>query len=289
MNPEIVVSELKIGQRADYESTEPHDLLLISEQALGEGEIEIAERFYPRLNDIEQCIYQFRIAQRNNQAELAQNHLTSALQKSRSKESRDHLLEARIRMEWGILRASIGEHEQAGVDLRWAMDRLGALSDGHRWHGLCILNMAKWHQNRGELGMALAMHAEISRHGPHHIEIISLSRRNAAEILVEKNHLHSALRNLWISHHGFRQTGMIEASIESGLHWIDLGLGSISDSAITMDEAVMNAAPRSVGEPIPNAEIHPNDLSAIVEWMLDQELDEIGASIVAEAQDLLQS
>ena len=289
MNPEIVVSELKIGQRTDYESTEPHDLLLICEQALGEGEIEIAERFYPRLNDIEQCIYQFRIAQRNNQAELAQNHLTSALQKSRSKESRDHLLEARIRMEWGILRASIGEHEQAGVDLRWAMDRLGALSDGHRWHGLCILNMAKWHQNRGELGMALAMHAEISRHGPHHIEIISLSRRNAAEILVAKNHLHSALRNLWISHHGFRQTGMIEASIESGLHWIDLGLGSISDSAITMDEAVMNAAPRSVGEPIPNAEINPNDLSTIVEWMLDQELDEIGASIVAEAQDLLQS
>ena len=79
MNPEIVVSELKIGQRADYESTEPHDLLLICEQALGEGEIEIAERFYPRLNDIEQCIYQFRIAQRNNQAELAQNHLTQPL------------------------------------------------------------------------------------------------------------------------------------------------------------------------------------------------------------------
>ena len=289
MNPEIVVRELKFGQRADYESTEPHDLLLICEQALGAGEIEIAEKFYPRLNDIEQCIYQFRVAQRNNQAELAQNHLTSALQKSRSKESRDHLLEARIRMEWGILRSSIGEHEQAGVDLRWAMDRLGSLSDGHRWHGLCILNMAKWHQNRGELGMALAMHAEISRHGPHHIEIISLSRRNAAEILVAKNHLHSALRNLWISHHGFRQTGMIEASIESGLHWIDLGLGSISDSAITMDEAVMNAAPRSVGEPIYKAEINPNDLTSIVEWMLDQELDEIGASIVAEAQDLLQS
>ncbi|MBJ84174.1 MAG: hypothetical protein CMB52_01480, partial [Euryarchaeota archaeon] len=110
-----------------------------------------------------------------------------------------------------------------------------------------------------------------------------------AEILVAKNHLHSALRNLWISHHGFRQTGMIEASIESGLHWIDLGLGSISDSAITMDEAVMNAAPRSVGEPIYKAEINPNDLTSIVEWMLDQELDEIGASIVAEAQDLLQS
>ena len=152
-------------------------MLLICEQALGQGETEIAEMFYPKLNSIEQSIYQFRIAQLGNDAELAQTHLTTALQNSRTRELRDHMLEARIRMEWGILRASIGEHEQAGVDLRWAMERLGALSEGHRWHGLCILNMAKWHQNRGELGMALAMHSEISRNGPHHIEIIAVSRR----------------------------------------------------------------------------------------------------------------
>lgn len=289
MNPESIVSELRSGKRTDYQSTTDHDLLLICEQAIGEGLHQIAEIFFSRLNEIEQSIYQFRIAQQNNDAEMAKKYLTSALNSSRTKANRDHLLEARIRMEWGILRASIGEHEQAGVDLRWAMERLGALSEGHRWHGICILNIAKWHQSRGELGMALAMHSEISRNGPHHVEIISISRRNAAELLIEKNHIHSAIRNLWISHHGFRQTGMIDAAIESGLHWIDLGLANVSVQAQRMDDAVNNAAPRSVGEPLPEPSIHPEDLQIMKQWMEDQDLDEIGNAIVEEAQERLQS
>lgn len=287
MNPETIVNEICSGIRSDYVSSEPHELLLICEQALGQGEHQIASMFFNRLNEIEQSIFHFRKAQLQNNAELAQQHLASALQTSRSNEHRDHLLEARIRMEWGILRASIGEHEQAGVDLRWAMERLGALSEGHRWHGLCILNLAKWHQNRGELGMALAIHAEISRNGPHHIEIVSISRRNAAELLVAKNHMHSALRNLWISHHGFRQTGMLDAAIESGLHWIDLGISGLNSQAQTMDDAVHNAAPRSVGEPLPAPEIHPDDLKLMIEWMETQELDEVGNELVDEAQDLI--
>ena len=287
MNPETIVNEIGSGIRSDYVSSEPHELLLICEQALGQGEHQIASMFFNRLNEIEQSIFHFRNAQLQNNAELAQQHLASALQISRSNEHRDHLLEARIRMEWGILRASIGEHEQAGVDLRWAMERLGALSEGHRWHGLCILNLAKWHQNRGELGMALAIHAEISRNGPHHIEIVSISRRNAAELLVAKNHMHSALRNLWISHHGFRQTGMLDAAIESGLHWIDLGISGLNSQAQTMDDAVHNAAPRSVGEPLPAPEIHPDDLKLMIEWMKTQELDGVGNELVDEAQDLI--
>jgi hypothetical protein len=289
MNPETIVEEIRSGVRSDYVETEPHELLLICEQSLGQGHTDIASMFYARLNEIEQDIYHFRSAQLANDAVLAQKHLTNALQISRTREHRDHLLEARIRMEWGILRASIGEHEQAGVDLRWAMERLGALSEGHRWHGLCILNMAKWHQNRGELGMALAMHAEISRNGPHHVEIIAISRRNAAELLVAKNHIHSALRNLWISHHGFRQTDMIEAAIESGMHWIDLGVNNVTTQAQCMDDAVHNAAPRSVGEAMPEPAIHPGDLKIMVEWMQSQDLDEIGLALIAEAQEILHS
>jgi len=289
MNPETIVGEIMSGVRSDYIESNPHDLLLICEQALGQGHNHVAEMFYDRLNEIEQSIYQFRSAQLANDAILAQKNLTTALQISRTREHRDHLLEARVRMEWGILRASIGEHEQAGADLRWAMERLGALSEGHRWHGLCILNMAKWHQNRGELGMALAMHAEISRNGPHHVEIIAISRRNAAELLIAKNHIHSALRNLWISHHGFLQTDMIEAAIESGLHWIDLGMSNVSSTAQSMDDAVHNAAPRSVGVALPEPAIHPDDLKIMVEWMQSQELDEVGLDLIKEAQDLLQS
>ena len=289
MNPATIVEQIRSGERTEYTSSEPHDLLLICEQALGQGETEIAEMFYPKLNSIEQSIYQFRMAQLGNDAELAQTHLTTALQNSRTRELRDHMLEARIRMEWGILRASIGEHEQAGVDLRWAMERLGALSEGHRWHGLCILNMAKWHQNRGELGMALAMHSEISRNGPHHIEIIAVSRRNAAELLIAKNHIQSALRNLWISHHGFRQTDMLDAAIESGLHWVDLGISNVTREAQSMDDAVHNAAPRSVGEPLPKPAIHPDDLCIMLNWLMEQQLDDIGQTLISEAQELLQS
>ncbi|MEE2758581.1 MAG: hypothetical protein VYA86_01215 [Candidatus Thermoplasmatota archaeon] len=288
MNPENIVNEIRSGKRTDYQTSKAHEALLICEQALGAGEAAIAQMFYTRLSEIEQQIYHFRVAQLDNDAALAQQHLTSALQISRSREHRDHLLEARIRMEWGILRASIGEHEQAGVDLRWAMERLGAISDGHRWHGLCIINMAKWHQNRGELGMALAMHSEISRNGPHHVEIIAISRRNAAELLVAKNHNHSALRNLWIAHHGFRQTGMVEAAIESGLHWIDLGIGNITPNAQRMDDAVNNAKPRSVGDPLPEATVSPDDVMIMIEWMEGQELDEVGQSLLTEAQELVQ-
>ncbi len=288
MNPADIVDGIRTGVITDFTASEPHDFLLICEQALGQGEPQIAKLFFDRLNTIEKSIYKFRNAQMANDATLAQQHLTTALQISRTTEHRDHLLEARIRMEWGILRASIGEHEQAGVDLRWAMERLGALSEGHRWHGVCILNMAKWHQNRGELGMALAMHAEISRNGPHHIEIIATSRRNAAELLVAKNHIHSALRNLWISHHGFRQTDMLDAAIESGMHWIDLGIGNISNQAQTMDDAVHNAAPRSVGEPLPEPAIHPDDLQAMVLWLECQDLPEIGRVLLNEAHESLQ-
>ena len=154
-----------------------------------------------QLNSAELEIVNFRIAQLNNEADVAQQCLANALEISRSKDTRDHLLEARIRMEWGILRASLGEFVEAGVDLKWAVDRLSSISEGHRWHGIALLNMAEWHQSRGEYGMSLALHAEISRHGPHLIEIVSISRRRAAEILIEKNHVYSAIRNLWIAHH----------------------------------------------------------------------------------------
>mgnify|MGYP003306156516 CR=1 FL=1 len=103
MNPEKIVNEICSGIRADYVSSEPHDYLLICEQALGQGEPQIANMFFNRLNEIEQSIFHFRDAQLQNDAELVQEHLTSALQISRTKEHRDHLLEARIRMEWGIL------------------------------------------------------------------------------------------------------------------------------------------------------------------------------------------
>ena len=289
MDPRLVISELISGQRAEFVANEPHEALIIAEQAICEGHNELSEQLCNHLNSIELEIINFRIAQLANDAQRAQKCLANALEISRNRDSRDHLLEARIRMEWGILRASLGEFDKAGIDLKWAVDRLSSISEGHRWHGIALLNMAEWHQSRGELGMALALHAEISRHGPHLVEIVSISRRKAAEILVEKEHLYSAIRNLWIAHHGFRQTNMIEEAIEAGLHWIDLGLTEVSNEAQNMTTAIENAAPRSAGEAKPRVWIHPDDLESICSWIESRTDSEEAKVILGDAYDAIQS
>tara|TARA_B100001029_G_scaffold36956_1_gene28298 strand:- start:658 stop:1527 length:870 start_codon:yes stop_codon:yes gene_type:complete len=289
MDPRLIITEFLSGDRAEFIGDGEHDVLIVAEQAICEGHNELADQLSRQLNSAELEIVNFRIAQLNNEADVAQQCLANALEISRSKDTRDHLLEARIRMEWGILRASLGEFVEAGVDLKWAVDRLSSISEGHRWHGIALLNMAEWHQSRGELGMALALHAEISRHGPHLIEIVSISRRRAAEILIEKNHVYSAIRNLWIAHHGFRQTNMIEEAIEAGLHWIDLGLTEVNSDAQDMSTAIENATPRSAGEAKPRVWVHPDDVREICSWIETRTESEDARAVLGDAYAELQS
>ena len=289
MDPRKVVSELLSGGISSFTATNKHDALIVAEQAIFEGHHELLEKLNPMLNDIELQILEFRKAQISNDAPLAQQCLTNALKLSRSKGSRDHLLEARIRMEWGILRSSIGEFDDAGVDLKWAVERMSALSEGHRWHGIALLNMAEWHRSRGEYGMSLAVHADISRHGPHLIEIISISRRRAAELLIEKDHIYSGLRNLWIAHHGFRQTNMDDEAIEAGLHWIDLGLTEVSEDAPKMTTAIEQAVPRSAGEAKNRVWIHPEDLEVMRDWLHSKIEGDAAHAVLEDASQALQS
>jgi hypothetical protein len=289
MDPRVVISDLLSGAIVEYIPSEKYDSLIIAEQAICEGHEELASMLVPQLSEIEVEILEFRKAQLSNNAPLAQECLTNALKISRAKESRDHLLEARIRMEWGVLRSSIGEFDDAGVDLKWAVERMSAISEGHRWHGIALLNMAEWHRSRGEYGMALAVHADISRHGPHLIEIVAISRRRAAELLIEKDHMYSALRNLWIAHHGFRQTNMEDEAIEAGLHWIDLGLTAVSSEAPQMTAAIEAAAPRSAGEPKDRVWIHPSDLEIMYQWLRSRVDDVVANRVLDDALQELQS
>jgi len=287
VDPRHVVSQLLSGEGVEILPTGEHETLIVAEQAIGEGHTQLIDVLLPFLNEIEFHILQYRYAQLSNDAISSQESLARALEISRSKQHRDHLLEARIRMEWGVLRASLGEIDQAGIDLKWAVERMGALSEGHRWHGLALLNMATWHRNRGESGMALAIHAEISRHGPHLVEIISMSRRSAAEILIEKDHLFSALRNLWVAHHGFRDSNMEAEAVEAGLHWIDLGLTDVSTDAPKMQFAIETAAPRSVGEPKARVWIHPSDLEMMCEWIRTRIEDKDAIAVLDDAHQAL--
>lgn len=262
MDPAEALLAYSEGQAVEWV---PHLKLRACEEALGLGHPILAD-LRTDLVPAEAAFLRFREAQLANDASSAGELLGEALTCSRSQEGRDHLLEARIRMEWGVLRSSTDDVEQAGVDLKWAMERFAALEDGHPWHGLSILNLARWHDHRSEPLMALALLASISRHSVHPVEIIALSRRHAAELLIGQDDMPSALRHLWVAYMGFAQTGMADQAVEAGLHWLDLALFEIDENAPTMEQTVAEVTPRSFEAPRRTFHAHPDD----IRWMLDQ-------------------
>ena len=187
------------------------------------------------------------------------------LNRSRSTSERDHLVEARVRMDRALL--GMIEVELIGAELRWCVDRLHAISPGSPLHGLALLNLANWHRNAGESMMSLIVHADISREGGHPEDIIGLSRLEAARIYVTLNDLDPAMRHLWSSRQYFTNNGMPSESLVASLEWLDLALEEVSDSAPSMESRLENAAPRGMSGAtwIPS---NPQDVKTIVEELL---------------------
>ena len=88
------------------------------------------------------------------------NDSVSILERSRTKRERDPAIEAMIRMERALHIPN--EPSLVGAELRWCADRMNALSSGSASHGVCLLNLAAWHRNRGETMMSLTTHSDIS-------------------------------------------------------------------------------------------------------------------------------
>ena len=187
------------------------------------------------------------------------------LNRSRSTSERDHLVEARVRMDRALL--GMIEVELIGAELRWCVDRLHAICPGSPLHGLALLNLANWHRNAGESMMSLVVHADISREGGHPEDIIGLSRLEAARIYVTLNDLDPAMRHLWSSRQYFTNNGMPSESLVASLEWLDLALEEVSDSAPSMESRLENAAPRGMSGAtwIPS---NPQDVKTIVEELL---------------------
>ncbi|SVE62780.1 uncharacterized protein METZ01_LOCUS515634, partial [marine metagenome] len=121
IDPRVALSSWLDDESIDEYLVEKHAGLRICELALMDGHNDAISYLHGHLSNSEKELLDFRQKQMENDAMMAQKHLARALELSRSSLNRDHILEARIRMEWGILRASLGESEQAGVDLKWAM------------------------------------------------------------------------------------------------------------------------------------------------------------------------
>ena len=187
------------------------------------------------------------------------------LNRSRTTSERDHLIEARVRMERALL--GITDTSLVGNELRWCVDRLNAICPGSPLHGLALLNLANWHRNVGESIMSLVVHADISKEYGHPEDIIGLSRLEAARIYVTLKDLDPAMRHLWSARKYFTNTNMTSESLVCSLEWLDLALEEVSETAPEMENRLENAAPReSAGSTwIPS---NPNDVIEIVEELI---------------------
>ena len=166
------------------------------------------------------------------------------LSRSRSKEERDLECEVRIRMERALL--AVDGSDASGQELRWCSERLKAIAPNTALHGISMLNQANWHSNNGEIMMAMAIHAEITKDSGFPDEIRGLSRLEVGRILTAMDDLDPAMRHLWTARAIFIQAEMEAEAVVVSLEWLDLALEEVTEDAPRMLYRIENAGPRSV-------------------------------------------
>lgn len=215
----------------------------------------------------------------------------SILERSRSKGERDPAIEAMIRMERALHVPN--EPSLVGAELRWCADRMNALSPGSASHGICLLNLAAWHRNRGETMMSLATHSGISLSSGHPIEITGLSRLEVARILVGLNDLDPAMRHYWSAREYLMKSGMSPEALSASLEWLDLALEEVDSKSPRMSVRVTEATPRSnPGNTWVPA--NPEDIREIVESLMPVLLADVSGDerkdigLILDAAELLE-
>ena len=196
----------------------------------------------------------------------------SILERSRSKDERDPVIEAMIRMERALHGAN--ESSLVGAELRWCADRMNALAPGSANHGICLLNLAAWHRNRGETMMSLATHSDISSSSGHPIQILGLSRLEAARMLVSLDDFDPAMRHLWTARECLAQSGMSPEALSASLEWLDIALEEVDSESPRMATRVTEAAPRS-GPGTTWVPANPEDIREVVESLIPVLLDDV--------------
>ena len=243
-----------------------NDDIQIAESAINSGDIELAKSLLNGMVDGNKFFIESLISISQSDIESALNSLEKCINAVRSPKSRDAILEARAKMIRGLARTSIGEITEGGADLRWAMDRLGAISSGSDEHGISILNVAAWHRQQSEIVMSLATHSEIARESTHSPEIVAISRQRVASIHAELEDYVGALRHYWTAWKLSVSSGIDAIAEVSCLHILDIGLTEVIESSLRLDEQVENAKPRSKSEKS-SASIHPDDLLEALNWI----------------------
>ena len=215
-------------------------------------------------------VYQQTILKGDAAAAIIQS--ASILERSRSKDERDPVIEAMIRMERALHGAN--ESSLVGAELRWCADRMNAMAPGSANHGICLLNLAAWHRNRGETMMSLATHSDISSSSGHPIQILGLSRLEAARMLVSLDDFDPAMRHLWTARGYLAQSGMSPEALSASLEWLDIALEEVDSESPRMATRVTEAAPRS-GPGTTWVPANPEDIREVVESLIPVLLDDV--------------
>ena len=212
------------------------------------------------------------------------------LSRSRSKEERDLECEVRIRMERALL--AVDGSDASGQELRWCSERLNAIAPNTALHGISMLNQANWHSNNGEIMMAMAIHAEITKDSGFPDEIRGLSRLEVGRILTAMDDLDPAMRHLWTARAIFLQAEMEAEAVVVSLEWLDLALEEVTEDAPRMLYRIENAGPSSVpgSSWIPANE---RDVSDVVESIFPILTEDVGGTertdlgIILDAAEIL--
>lgn len=195
--------------------------------------------------------------------------IESALDVTRTAETRDLALEGRLRMERGLVRYESGDVEGAEEDLTWAETRLKSVARASRDHDLSLLNKAAYHLAQGENLMALQVYGDISRKGGHAHETVAISRLGASRIRYGLGHFFDAGRNAWNAHKHAILAHQHQMAIEGGSLFIELSLNHIDDNAPPMHVQVEEAKPVDLDQERPVLRVQYEDISNVFSWCVE--------------------
>ena len=237
--------------------------LEVAECALSLGIDELYNLSIGNLNEAENLILELISLRKSGEINSMFNNIDTALEIVRKKESRDLVLEGRLRMELGLIKVQTNSKDDPHEDFDWAMKRLSSVSTNSRLHGLSIINKAAYHEHVNENLMALHLYGEIPLKGDFPVEIIGFSRIGAARIMMSLGNSKEACRHLYNAHNLFKNSNNIELAWHSGFEFLKIGTQFVDINAQRMNVQVKNSKPMEVGDEKPVTQINPLDLKEI--------------------------
>ena len=205
---------------------------------------------------------------------LGDTHLLNSIEDAivicQTPETRDLVLEGRLRMEKGLVCFEMGDTETAQEDLDWAEVRLKSVAKAGREHDLSLLNKAAFHMAIGQHLMALQVYGDISRSDGHAHETIAISRLGASRIRASIGHMFDAARHAWNAHEHAILAQQVGMALEAGSLFIELSIGNQKQDAERMSIQVENAKPRDIDEDAPVLEVNPLDIVGVFDWCVER-------------------